>query len=192
MTKSVTKDTASVARAAAGDRNSLRSLALGAIVGLGLGGLSVAGWIGTDPLPGNVVARVNGAEIRLAEYQRALALFGSEKRDPVTHHDRALILERMVEEELLVQHGVASGLVRGDPGVRTTVLRAMLTGVMVELEAEASEFAGAGSDLDADGAALAKEKDEANVATRDTLLREYLDHLRDAATIRWAGGGSQP
>lgn len=179
------KNSGSVAASAAADRRSLHCLALAAIIGIGLGCLTVAGWVGVDQLPGTVIARVSDTDIRLVDYQRALRLFASEKRDPITDHDRSLVLERMVEEELLIQHGVAAGLVRGDRRVRTTVIQSILTGLMVELDAEAKEAVG-NNDSPETGNAGAT----ADATAHNTLLREYLGQLRDAASIRWVDGGS--
>ena len=81
-------------------RRSLKLLLLGACAGLLLGGLAAAGKLGSDQLPDSIVAQVNGVPLSADEYQRALSLFGSEKRGPVSDRDRALVLERMIEEEL--------------------------------------------------------------------------------------------
>lgn len=188
---STAKNAESVAPTAVAGRNSLHWLALGAIVGIGLGCLTAAGWIGADPLPNTVIARVNDTDIRLLDYQRAVRMFASEKRDPVTDHDRAMVLERMVEEELLVQHAISSGLVRGDRGVRTTVLQSMLTGLMVELEAEVKELAGNNNSAETIVTGSATEIAHAADAPQDALLREYLGELRETATIRWVDGGSE-
>ncbi len=174
----------------AADRLSLGCLLLGAIIGIGLGGLTAAGWIDTDPLPHSLIARVNDTEIPLREYERALRLFASEKREPINAHDRALILERMIEEELLVQAAVASGLVRGDRGVRTTILRTLLAGLMIELEAEAP--ANGPGDLENLATMDADQKLDTSAASRDALLRDYLGRLRDSAEIRWVDKGGRP
>ena len=184
---SAAKNAESIAPTTVADRSSVRWLALGALVGIGLGFLTVAGWIGTDRLPDTVAAQVNDTDIRRLDYQRALRMFASEKRDPVNDHDRALELERMVEEELLVQHGIASGLARGDRGVRTKVIQSILTGLMVELEAEVNEAEGRTYSAETIAAEIADAADP----PRDALLREYLEQLREAATIRWVDGGSE-
>ena len=153
-------------------------LLLAVIIGIGLGFLTAAGRLGSDNLPATVVARVNGTDIQLGEYNRALRLFASEKRDPINNHDRKLVLERMVEEELLVQYGVATGLVRNDRGVRTAVLQTMLTGLMVEVDARE----------------IASENPTTGMikTTHDTQLREYLEQLREVATLRWTVADSGP
>ena len=152
----------------AADRRAIAALLLAAVIGIGLGSLTAAGWIGGDSLPGTVVARVNDTDIRLGEYNRALSLFASEKRDPIKNQDRMLVLERMVEEELLIQHGLHSGLIRSDQSVRAAIVQSMLAGMLVETEA------GAGKVSD------------------DTQLREYLGQLREASNVRWMTGGAGP
>lgn len=69
-------------------------------------------------LPDDAVARVNDRVITRAEWGRAVAAVASDRRTPLTAQDRRRILDRLVDEELLVQHGVASGLVREDRRLR--------------------------------------------------------------------------
>ena len=145
-------------------RRSLKLLLLGACAGLLLGGLAAAGKLGSDQLPDSIVAQVNGVPLSADEYQRALSLFGSEKRGPVSDRDRALVLERMIEEELLLQQGVASGVMRWHNKVREEALKSILAGLVIELESSESEPA------------------------HDALLAEYLGRLRATSTIDWVGG----
>jgi hypothetical protein len=177
---------------ATADRNSLLWLALGALVGIGLGCLSALGWIGSEQLPKTVVARVNDIDIRLVEYERALALFASEKREPINERDRALILERMIEEELLVQEGIASGLIRDDRTVRTTVLRSMLAGIVVELEANAEAIPDDSKNIGASAAIDVGKTTDTHSASRHAVFGDYLEQLRSAATIRSAEKGRSP
>jgi hypothetical protein len=170
-------------------RGSLKLLFLGACAGLLLGGLAAAGKIGSDPLADSIVARVNGVPLPADEYQRALNLFGSEKRGPVSDRDRALVLERMIEEELLLQHGVATGVMRWHNKVREEALKSILAGLVIELESSGS---GPGQN-----SARLESGDSTNAgpASRqpayDLLLEQYLGRLRATATIRWVGGAPQ-
>lgn len=150
------------------DRGSVQWLALGAIIGLGLGFMTALGWLGNEPLSPSVAAKVNDTNIRQVEYQRALKLYSSEKRDPLTEEDRSLVLRRLVEEELLVQQAMKLDLFRIDRGVRTVVLQSVLSGVMAESEA---------ADLGIEGAG--------NEASQDDVLSSYLGQLRNTASIRW-------
>ncbi len=147
------------------ERQSLKLLLCGACVGLLLGGLAAAGKLGGDPLPNAIVATVNGIPLPADEYQRALNLFASEKREAVNDLDRALVLERMIEEELLLQHGVASGVMRWHNKVREEALKSILAGLVIELESSGSESG----------------------SKHDALLAQYLGRLRASSTIRWMG-----
>jgi len=150
-------------------RHSLKLLLCGACVGLLLGGLAAAGKLGGDQLSDSIVAEVHGVRLPADEYQRALSLFGSEKRGPVNDRDRALVLERMIEEELLLQHGVASGVMRWHNKAREEALKSILAGLVIELESGAE-------------AGLASQQ-----PAHDALLAEYLGRLRAISTIRWLG-----
>lgn len=166
-------------------RHSLKLLLCGACVGLLLGGLAAAGKFGGDQLSDSIVAEVNGVPLPADQYQRALSLFGSEKRGPVNDRDRALVLERMIEEELLLQHGVASGVMRWHNKVREEALKSILAGLVIELESSGSESGNKQATLEAGDSA------EAGLASRqpahDALLVEYLRRLRAISTIRWLG-----
>jgi len=113
------------------------------------------------------VASVNHQQIRLAEYRRALGLFASDKREPLTEDDRSLVLQRLIDEELLIQHGITSGLIRTDMAVRSAALESVLAGLMIEIEASSG-----------DGA--------------EQALINYLAHLRATANIEWASSWVAP
>ena len=113
------------------------------------------------------VASVNHQQIRLAEYRRALGLFASDKREPLTEDDRSLVLQRLIDEELLIQHGITSGLIRTDMAVRSAALESVLAGLMIEIEASSG-----------DGA--------------EQALTDYLAHLRATANIEWASSWVAP
>src|SRR5262245_15749646 len=64
------------------------------------------------------VASVNGTAIREEDYERALAAFASDRRSPVEAGDRRHVLDRLIDEELLVQRGLDLGFSRSDRRVR--------------------------------------------------------------------------
>lgn len=113
------------------------------------------------------VASVNHQQIRLAEYRRALGLFASDKREPLTEDDRSLVLQRLIDEELLIQHGITSGLIRTDMAVRSAALESVLAGLMIEIEASSGDSA-------------------------EQALTDYLAHLRATANIEWASSWVAP
>lgn len=105
-------------------------LALGAIAGLGVAAahLLVAPGPGRG-LPEGAVARVENAIIRDETYTRLVAALASDRRTPLTDADRARVLDRLIEEELLVQHAVALGLLVTDRRVRADLVSAVLASI---------------------------------------------------------------
>ncbi len=113
-------------------------LALGAVAGIGCAavGLLLSGER-DRALPANAAASVNGAVIRLEEYDRAVAAFAADRRDPIGPEDRRHVLERMLDEELLVQRGLELGLARHDRRVRGDIVSAVIELVVSQADGEA-------------------------------------------------------
>jgi hypothetical protein len=150
-------------------RKPLFLAALGAVVGISMGFINVTEWIKLEPLPNTVVAQVNHMNILRVEYEKALTLLDSEKRDPLTDNDRALVLERLIEEELLVQHGLTEGIMRSDRRLRGAMIESLIEGVTVEYQAiQGTEFS---ADNKVDG------------LSQETILRDYVEQLRNTANI---------
>jgi hypothetical protein len=78
-----------------------------------------------DLLPGEA-ARVNGQAIDSDTFQRTFAGFTSELKRPVTDQDRKIVLDRLIDEEVLVQRAIALGLPARDPAVRKQLVQAMI------------------------------------------------------------------
>lgn len=95
-----------------------------------------------DGLPSRAIARVNERLILRDTWLRAVAAVSSERRTPLTAADKRQILERLIDEELLAQHGVALGLVENDRRLRgQLVQQVMQTAVVAGAEREFSEAA---------------------------------------------------
>ena len=102
-------------------------LAAGAVAGLGTAAASLLGAPGAAGiLPSGTVARVNGSVIRSEELERVLAGLATDRRTPLTDADRSRVLDRLIEEELLVQHALALGLARSDRRVRADLVSSVL------------------------------------------------------------------
>ncbi|MDA8786955.1 SurA N-terminal domain-containing protein [Porticoccaceae bacterium] len=145
------------------DQLSLKLLALAAATGIALGGLEANGWWwDSRSLPRDSAARVNHTEIRQLDYQRALGLMASGKRSPLNAEDRILVLERLIQEELLVQYGIAQDLLRADRKVRSAVLQSVLAGLDVQARAAVKQDS-------------------------DNGLQDYLIELRNSADIQIGG-----
>jgi hypothetical protein len=145
------------------DQLRLGLLALAAATGIALGGLEANGWWqDSRSLHMDSAARVNHTEIRQLDYQRALGLMANGKRSPLTAEDRILVLKRLIQEELLVQHGIEQNLVRTDRKVRSAVLQSVLAGLDIQARAATGQDS-------------------------DNGLQDYLIELRSNADIQIGG-----
>lgn len=99
-------------------------LALGMFTGLAM---ALAG-IRPRPLQlsEGAVARVDEVEIARADLVRRLDALASDARVLPDDEKLNLVLERAIDEELLVAHGLALGLPRSDRVVRSTLIQAVL------------------------------------------------------------------
>jgi len=116
-------------------------LAAGTAAGIAL---AAVGLVRGATLPGSAlgpgeVARVNGVPIRAEDLERLVAALEADKRRPLEDADRARVLERLVEEELLVQRAVEIGLVESEPGVRKALVQALVDAIVAEAESEEPE-----------------------------------------------------
>lgn len=107
------------------------------VLGAGLGVVLAAAGLVTSgrraPLAAeNAVARVNGEPIRIEDYQQVLNAVAQDKRDPPEAADRARILDRLIDEELLVQRGLELDLPRRDSKVRKDLTAAVIEAAAAE------------------------------------------------------------
>ncbi|TNE56510.1 MAG: peptidyl-prolyl cis-trans isomerase [Alphaproteobacteria bacterium] len=88
-------------------------------------------------------ALVNGAPISNQQLARVVSGYESDTRRPATQDDRAHILERLIEEELLVQRGIEVNMAEHDPAVRAALVQSMISLVTTEtgaIEPEESDI----------------------------------------------------
>ena len=110
----------------------IRWLVVGAAIGL-----TAAAWgilrQSTAPadLPDSAVASVNETLIARDIYERALTRVTT----PESQDTRAAILNRLVEDELLVQRGVELGMTESDSEVRAAIVNSMVASVTAEADA---------------------------------------------------------
>lgn len=103
---------------ASSDRLPRLLLALGLLAGLLAAAHELLQRAPGSDLPPAAVARVGLRLILRDEWLKAVAATASERRTPLTEADRRQILQRLVDEELLVQQGLALGLVEHDQRLR--------------------------------------------------------------------------
>jgi parvulin-like peptidyl-prolyl isomerase len=109
-------------------------LALGSTLGLlvAAGSLLASGRNAGRALPADTVARINGVAIRAEEYRRALDAVAGDRRDEPDEALRRHVLDRLIDEELLVQRGLELGLARVDPRVRRELAAAVVAEAVTE------------------------------------------------------------
>jgi PPIC-type PPIASE domain len=116
-----------------------RLLFLGGIIG-GLTLASLAALIGGNPtnttMPPGAVARVNDAVILRADLVRALNAVSAGKRNLLTAEDKAVIMQRLIEQELLVQRALNRGLAEEDPTLRNALVGAVTKDVITRSRAK--------------------------------------------------------
>ncbi len=123
----------SAGRALNASRRGRLLLIAGAGLGLALAALGTFAPEQAGRAPGPAeAARVNTAAITLAELERALARIEADTQGPVSDERRVRVLERLIDEELLVQRGVALGLVEADAPVRKALASAVIASVLAE------------------------------------------------------------
>jgi parvulin-like peptidyl-prolyl isomerase len=110
-------------------------LALGALIGVGLAALGI---LGEQTLAEGTlaIATVNGTPIPREAFEGSVARLAADKRNPLSGADRAHVLARMIEEELLIQRGVEIGLVESDRGVRAAIAASMIDAIVAEVASD--------------------------------------------------------
>ncbi len=103
-------------------------LGLGAAAGLAAVALGLLS--PTGGLPSHAVARVNDSLIGSATYERAVAALAADSRSVPSEADRQHVLDRLIDEELLVQHALDLELPRHDARVRADLVAAVIQALL--------------------------------------------------------------
>lgn len=80
-------------------------------------------------LPDNVAAVINDKIIPSERYQTVIQLIKNDKRDDLTDIDRKMALERIIEEELLVQYAYQNGFLEADDLLRKSIVRSVVDSI---------------------------------------------------------------
>ena len=81
---------------------------------------------------GDAAAIVNGVPIPREALARAVLALEADSRNPVTPEREAAVLQRLIEEELLVQHGIELGLAESDFNARRAIVQSVLSLAVAE------------------------------------------------------------
>lgn len=118
-------------------RTRVALLALGACAGLIMAAAGlVERWSRSpDELPVGAIARVGGKIITQARYRQVLNDLAADKRVPLSAQDRQFVIDRLVDEELLIQRGIELGLADSLPQIRKALAAAVIGQLAAEAEA---------------------------------------------------------
>ncbi len=113
-------------------------LALGAGVGILLAatGLLDSRESSGRSVPEGAAALVNGSRIRLDDYRRAVAGLAEDRREGLAGGDEKRVLDRLIDEELLIQRGLELGLSHSDRRVRADLTSAVIDSIVAGADAE--------------------------------------------------------
>ena len=81
-------------------------------------------------LPDNIIATVNDKIIPSDKYQTIINLIKNDKRDELTKADREMALDRIIEEELLVQYAYKNGFLEADDLLRKSIVRSVVDSIV--------------------------------------------------------------
>ena len=112
-------------------------LAIGALCGFVL---AASGLLESGP-PGmtDAIATVNNESISKEDYLNYLSLLAKDKRNPITAEDRRHVLNRMIEEKLIIERGLAIGLAQSDPNIRKVITNAMIATITADTAAQQAD-----------------------------------------------------
>jgi parvulin-like peptidyl-prolyl isomerase len=126
-----------------GSNSSSLLLGLGALAGVLVAAIGVLQPKPSEKLPNHAVAMVNGTYILRTDYERTLAAVteAMTKNEVQAENTEALkqrTLDRLIDEELLIQRGIELGLPERDPQLRTQVSSRVLE--MIAMAQEENEI----------------------------------------------------
>jgi len=117
-------------------------LAVGAALGIGLAAVGLVGNGRPAPTLDDAVALVNGQPLSRTAFERFVAAVEAERRTSrLPPAERRRLLDRLVDEELLLQHGIDLGLARHEPTARRVIVQSVIAAVTGAAEAREPELA---------------------------------------------------
>ena len=80
----------------------------------------------------NWAAKIEDQLIPYERYQMQLEGLAKDKRSPLTNQDKEYVLERMIEEELLIKRAIDLGMLENNPMARGTIVQQMIKNIVIE------------------------------------------------------------
>ena len=114
------------------DKEKLYTLILstGLIIGALLAGLSIIQESNITNF--KYAAKIEDTSISMEKYLVQLEGLAKDKKSPVTQKDKEYVLERMIEEELLIKRALDLGMLENNPIARGTIVQQMIKTIIAE------------------------------------------------------------
>ena len=77
-------------------------------------------------------AKIEDISIPMEKYLTQLDGLSKDKRSPLTQKDKEYVLERMIEEELLIKRAIDLGMLNDNPMARGTIVQQMIKTIIAE------------------------------------------------------------
>ena len=105
-------------------------LGLGLVVGIFLATLTIVEKNNISDQ--NWAAKIEDQLIPFERYEMQLEGLANDKRSPLTKQDKEYVLERMIEEELLIKRAIDLGMLENNPMARGTIVQQMIKNIISE------------------------------------------------------------
>ena len=116
-------------------------LGLGLVIGIFLATLTIVEKNNISDQ--NWAAKIEDQLIPFERYEMQLEGLANDKRSPLTKQDKEYVLERMIEEELLIKRAIDLGMLENNPMARGTIVQQMIKNIISEgsrIETEEKEL----------------------------------------------------
>ena len=114
-------------------KRAIALFAVGAVVGLGCALVAILGESpfesSPEPFPSDAAAVVNGVAVPMEMLEQALQAIASDSRRTLTQADQDFVLNRLIEQELIVQRARDLGFDQRDRMVRNTMIAGMVQSI---------------------------------------------------------------
>ena len=105
-------------------------LGLGLVIGIFLATLTIVEKNNISDQ--NWAAKIEDQLIPFERYEMQLEGLANDKRSPLTKKDKEYVLERMIEEELLIKRAIDLGMLENNPMARGTIVQQMIKNIISE------------------------------------------------------------
>ena len=105
-------------------------LSVGLIVGALLAGLSIIQESNITNF--KYAAKIEDTSISMEKYLVQLEGLAKDKKSPISQKDKEYVLERMIEEELLIKRALDLGMLENNPIARGTIVQQMIKTIIAE------------------------------------------------------------